>query len=349
MDYFYLNFKTKTSEFCKYPQESFINLGTLKWKTNDFQHNIQICLSEEFKNINSQQIDLPFNNHFNKYHLHILRSQLQKSVRRQKKFISLKTCLTMALIEDESKQKFKQIGLFEMLRRITIIIIEDSVLIFEYNILVWFLCALSKGFYLNKYFLKWILEILWKVFSSLFKDTFFKFYKLENLSKKKLINDINEDYLLREHKDLLLSIQLRTSFFGMKGDITMIDKSTLIWCERIKNDSYHKNYLKIDYIDYPVKLECLSKTEIELESLDFHCTNIINKIIEYFPMDKILLKKLIWKYSSSLNYKIDITTKLNFIKSNLKQKKVLEWSLIENIVYIEQMKIKQELIINEKF
>lgn len=169
--YFVLN--EKTAEFVKEVDTNITIIGKVK--------DLYICYDEFIKNkLNNNRFQVIEYDKFTVKHLPILRSQLQKAVRREEKEICMKTAITMCNIYDENKQ----IGLFEMLRRITIIIIEDAILCEDYNILVWFICAISKNLFINDYFIKLILNIVYGIAYSPMRDKAFSFFKTRLQNKK---------------------------------------------------------------------------------------------------------------------------------------------------------------------
>lgn len=291
-------------------------LGLIKW-----QYDTYICCDEFVKNkLNTVKFQVKEYDKFTVKHLPILRSQLQKSVRRELSDICMKTAITMCNIYDINKQ----IGLFEMLRRITIITIEDAILCEDFGILVWFICAISKNLFVNDYFVKLILNIVSGISFSPLRDKAFK-----NLRKEYKLTCI-------PNNDLLLSIQLRNSFHGMECDVNMLNQVTDIWYNRINNDSPLCKFLIKKY-DYENN-ECLKKEEIMLEALDHHCTNICSRIQSYFNIDDDKLKSLIWNNSSSIN------TRVHIDPSQIQKIEVDDdWKIIKNIFIMETQKIKLQI------
>ena len=327
--YFYLeNLQDKPQFLIQKPSGTV--LGTITWRYDNTKRPITIIWSNDLDKINDKTIHPPDPN-FSTRDMPILRSQLQKCARRKKHEIGLKTAYTMSCIYDD---KHKQIGLFEMLRRITIIIIEDCVVSYDFTTLVWFQCALSKNITLSKLFVTHILNLVSKFLGYPWKDKSYSKYP----NKPNMVETIERSRLSDQDKDLLLSIQLRNSFHGMHCDVDMLNRSTLLWYTRVSNKSKSCKHLNQFVLDKH-SLSNLERSDIQLEALDHHCTDIIKRVQSYIPLDDSILGSLIWDYSSSINSRLDIE-RSNF---DTKQDNKL-WDTVKNIVHMEMLQIKESLV-----
>lgn len=280
---------------------------------------------------------------FNERDLSLLKSQFQKCTRRQKDLLGLRTAISMILIEDENK-RVKQIGLFELLRRFSIIIIEDSILNVWYPNIIWFLSALTKGVKLGQEFVLAILKIINITLKSDWQDKSFRHISPDKkLQYKGLISNIDID---KGIKSLLWSLYFRTSYKGMYGDTNMLYKSILLWLDRINKGSDFVTFLELDPTlkdndEHYLNLRPLDPENILLESIDFHCTNICDRVLEYIDYEKVKVKELIWNFRSSINSRMDIEPIKN--KDLYKKPRDEEmWITIKNIVDNESKKIKLE-------
>ncbi len=334
MLYFCLDGNHLTPQFYhKIPKsKSLIKMGIIKWKLSKSRTILVNLLADNYNKellFEGQKFIDAYphfkNKNFGIKHLPILRSQLQKCARRCKIEVGVKTAVSMALIEDKNAN-VKQIGLFELLRRLTIIIIEDTVLSNNYPFLMWCMVILTKGIYLNSFCIEKILEIVKGVMASPYCDPLsYNFSKSTNLVL--LYDSI-------KNNNLLTAVLLRSSFRGMTCDYNMLLSCIKTWNDRLNNTSNLMQYLSANTVIPLNKINQLKKEEIQPESLDFHCTNIVDRIQEYIEIDGDILKNLIWDYSSSINIRFNIVTnKISRKKENSK------WSTIKYIFLIETKKI----------
>jgi len=241
MNYFYLdNNKGITSWLTTEPLESVV-LGEIKWKSCG---NISICCNKKFYEENNASESINPSIYFKPHHLSILKSNLQKCARRKEFNIGMSTAISMSKIYDSSGV---QIGLFELLRRITIIVIEDTLLFNEYSILVWFLCAMTKKFIVKNISILWIFDIISHIMNSDWQDK--SYNKIENFDTKMYVNKILKSNISTVNKNLLLSILIRNSFGGMEGDVMMLNSSVVVWLDRFINR------IEIPMIYKPVKFK----------------------------------------------------------------------------------------------
>jgi len=237
-----------------------------------------------------------------------LKSHLQKSVRKMNKDLALRTA-----------SHFLKLDTVAFLRRLPIIMIEDSILLDEITTLIWLMVMVSSTkAKMKRYMYEYVLGLVWYICHE--KD-----YELPDFES-------NSKYILKEeldsYKDLnteqlsiLYCLHLRKSYGGMKVDGILIDEII---------DKYKVNFIN----DIPVKkakirpisvnLEILSLDDWDLSAIDFHCSaKVIEKLKERFPQfEEPYLKQLIWTNSSKINKRKDskIMDKENWklIKNDLK-------------------------------
>lgn len=314
-----------------------ISLGLVKWSSERVSCNLIVdnynkslllsgpSFTDEYPELKSKAT-------FQKRHLSILKSQMQKCARRSKIDIGLKTAVSMILIENEDDNHIRQMGLFELLRRMTIIIIEDTVLSESYSFLVWSMMVLTKGHTLNSYAIEKILEIIKGALSSGFRDpSSYKFTTTEDINIRDMIK-------LCIDKPEIMSMLIRSCYKGMTCDQNMLLSSSKTWSSRYTSHSPTIKYLKIN-CHIPInKFEQLQKTDIQPESLDFHCTNIVERIKKYIEMDSKKIERLIWYNQSSINNRVDVIT--NKIINNDDDK---DWNSIKLIFQMESKNLIHEL------
>ena len=262
------------------------NIGTIKWTEYDTKLII-CCTKKVMKYANSDNIKFTeltniAKTNFNISQIPILKSNLQKCIRRSKVEEAKSSALTILCLKSS-----------ELLRRLPIIILEDVMLNNDFLFLVWLMCAESKGFPINDGYMNKIINSVELLASFSKRDLCYKLDKLD-IRKFKKLNNLNDNY-----KDVLWGIQLRKSYGGMKGDMKMLNYFTKLWYDRFSNGfTFSENEIKSNNI------RLLRYNDIQLEAVDFHCSNITtfikNKYNKYEIDD---IKKAIWFYRSSYNKK----------------------------------------------
>jgi hypothetical protein len=262
-------------------------IGSIKWK--DYDTTLNICCTKKIYNKanKNNQTFMEFvnfaNNNFNTSQIPILKSNLQKCIRRSLVEEAKSSALTILCLKPS-----------ELLRRLPIIVLEDVMLNSNFLFLVWLMCAESKGFPINDEYMKKIIIVVEHLASFENRDLC---YKKENINIRKLDLTKISDY----EKDILWSIQLRKSYGGMKGDMKMLNYFTQNWYDRFKN-GYELSGSNYD-IDIN-NLRLIRYNDIQLAAIDFHCTNIITFITNKYPKyDKEKIKKAIWFHRSCYNNK----------------------------------------------
>ena len=194
--------------------------------------------------------------------LAILKSNMQKCIRRQETDLAIQTCIHMWNISP-----------IEDLRRLPIIMLEDVCFMDSFTVLIWMLGAYGKWkptiIHLN-----WILGVIKKM------CIYPKKLTINNISINKNIPIYVENEIQKNHekyydyKKHLYSLIIRVSYGGMKCDMQMI--LSFLW-------SYFQNKDLINYVKIkPIKIKFyeLVKSDILLESIDFHCCNQLLSFVQ---------------------------------------------------------------------
>lgn len=232
------------------------------------------------------------------YHDSFITSHLQKSVRRNLQKQAIWSANILLLTNP-----------VKLLRRLPIIMVEDSVLHESFTTLVWLMCLLSikKG---EKYSLSivqkcWILGVV----------NFLAFYsyklkiKLDdkyewnfNKNIKKINKGKNVDII-----NILYSSLARRNYGGMKDDISMLKKTELYFYQNTENIHFWESYKNI--FKYNLKPVQINKCKLELremipEAFDFHCYKPILDILKNtFDLEENKIKEAIWNKSSGYHRK----------------------------------------------
>jgi hypothetical protein len=222
-----------------------------------------------------------------------LKSHLQKCIRKQDDILAIPTCYHLLKLD-----------INELIRRLPIIMIEDTFLHESFTTLIWLMIAIStKKFKLKKYIYEWILGVVHLLCNIKEKDII-----SENINNKntystniELLDSYND--LLENEFSLLYSMHMRISYGGLDGDLKMINSFLNLWEERFRNKLKNINKQEIRPITLFIKE--LSIEEWDLSAIDFHCNSkfleYIGKKYDNYSNDEI--KKIVWYHSSSINYR----------------------------------------------
>ena len=294
-----------------------INLNTNEYKLfgkikvkKDFNQILMIGISNKIEskintcNKNSEEL---------KINIPILKSNLQKCIRRSKIRKSVRTGNFLLDVDPNS-----------LLRRLAIIYIEDVIIDNYFTNIIWYMVAVSKGYILSSIDKLIILNIIKNLAKSKFKEEIPKYDKIDY---KTYFLEINSN-ILNHNYNIIWSLILRNKYGGMIGDINMINGALQIYSKKKVN----KINLIIKNFDYKLNLK---EKDILLESVDFHCTNIIGILLKKkkinYQDNYLIYKDCIWNNRSSItNKKI-----INKTDSN---------SLIDNIQLFELIKDDLDLI-----
>jgi len=204
----------------------------------------------------------------------------------------------------------------DLVRRVPIIILEDSILHPDFPLLVWLMAAESKGFVPPICLISRVMQIIFEVSSCPWKD-----FLGGDISKKEydegpltsLYQLNNEDETIdNECKLVLRSILLRRQYGGMDCDLQMLDKYVKLWMGRYREGVVHshaeysifskenapylwKHVPKLIHrsirenqssklippliINREKMFEGLVLSDIPFAGIDFHCSNILESMI----------------------------------------------------------------------
>lgn len=243
----YFNRETKKDEeFClisnsdkKNNENSWINEINLH---DNLKSNFnKLFIIGNFNSINN----LPINSTYI-FDIEILKSNLQKAVRRKLLEVSLSTAYTI-LVQDKT----------HLLRRLPIIALEDSTINFQdLTYLVWLIVADSKGYKLTNYDINRILSIVESITLNEYRDY------IDNDSESKYnsfekYNNYDKDFI-----NFYNSVFIRLEFGTMEGDIKWLKNMANEWFKRIT-----KKNGEIDY--YLTKIPKASFKEYNFKDLEF--------------------------------------------------------------------------------
>ena len=246
----------------------------------------------EERNINIPTIEC-------KYSVPLIKSNLQKAVRRCDSQIAIQS--TLALI---------QMAPLELLRRLPIIYIEDVALMDSYSIITWLMMAdKDYGRLTNT-----DIDIILHCVNSLCECKSFFPYVKNNLNYA----FTHETLQFCPNSSQLLSLYYRSEYGGLKGDMQML-KVAIDYYRMHPTEMKLTEYNKINYNAIEREIEVL------VEAIDFHCyphmLSILNKITY---IDKETIKMCIWFVESGYNVRKPETQ-----QSSKEYEERNEWKKIE--------------------
>jgi hypothetical protein len=205
-----------------------------------------------------------------KYGVPLIKSNLQKAIRRRDHQIAIQSALALV-----------QMAPMELLRRLPIIYIEDVCLMDSYPIVVWLMMS-DQGLTSID------IDILLHIVNSLCScESFFPYVK----------NDLCYAYSHEslQNSDALLSLHYRSLYGGMKGDMQML-KVSIDYYRMHPNEIGQTAYNCIDYSIINTNIDVL------IEAIDFHCyPQMLHTLNKLTHIDKDTIKKCIWFVESGYN------------------------------------------------
>lgn len=286
--YFYYNKKNnKALWFEKKPQKKNINFEK-KVNVKELNEVIVICGNIEKSSYN---VDSYYNNEYT----HLLKSNLQKAIRRGNVEVALKTSKTLI------KTNFN-----EFIRRLFIIILEDTTSNHCLNEIAW----MSASYPLwkpSKFQIDWLLGVV----ETITLNTYWDIPFFDNTSRFDLRNFNNELIKLDIFDmSMIYSMVFRASYGGMKNDVNMIHYYADLWFKRLTNKSADTNIdLKLRSMEIVPRnidsIKNIKKDEILIQAIDYHCyPEIIRKLNTiYTHIQPEYIKKAIWSNNSDFNYR----------------------------------------------
>ena len=176
-------------------------IGNIKIK-KDFNQILMIAISKDIKifECNLKKYNFKLKN----YDVPILKSNLQKCIRRSKVKKAVRTTRLLLEIDPNS-----------LLRRLAIIYIEDVILDNYFTYIVWFMVAVSKEYILSNYDKLLILNIVENLAKSKIKENL---EKDEQIDYTNYFKNMNQN-ILNNNYNTIWSLILRNKYGGMKGMI----------------------------------------------------------------------------------------------------------------------------------
>lgn len=281
----------------------------------NFSFSCQIKLREPYCQqltlLGNQEKEYIIQHQVEKELIPLLKSNLQKCTRRHETFKAIKTAYALYSTSP-----------IELLRRLPIILIEDSLPFFNLIKVVWWMIAVGRGYKLSK-------EEIEELIGIVYDGSETKYYEKCQFKR-------NFECCITKHKDFFRMLELRKIYGGMFCDIYMINYHINLWNEKFKDDKWLEmlNLQEHTIIDID-KLDNFSKDDILLESIDYHC---YPWILKKLPSNS---KQLIWWFRSGVNFRQSLFTKVKQRTKEEKERyKKIEKQVIDLSVWIKQNIIK---------
>lgn len=288
MYYFYYN-DGKTKFMKQKPNKNVKEIGMITWR--QLKQKICLCCQLEWWN-NQNKKPITWNTRyickFTKKHIPILKSNIQKCIRRGLSDKAIASAYTLLHIDPN-----------HLLRRLPIIMLEDVTITEDLPELVWIMCAVSKKIKITDNIAFRILYVVQHLSHLMIKTD----YHIERPSINIMMISQKQKY--KTIKQAILALELRKSYGGLQGDMKMIKNYIyLLYSQHITIEKGHKSMINQDWITM------VKQNDIIPESIDFHCTNIIKLIRDDFPYyAKSDIKDLLWTCRSSTNIRNKKTIK----------------------------------------
>lgn len=298
--YFYLDWPVEETHprLCGWYED--LTDKTVVWKKMLRVGTRDICLCSSTEPPEMPTIGMMSGSVYDSY----LKSHLQKAVRRKNKRASI---FTGDLLLEMSP--------LQLMRRLLIIMLEDSFPHHDISVVIWFMCAYSttrintKIFYLHERQKEWILGFIYHLTATNYKEVIpRKYYQKEDESHDfwKLLPQIHS--LEKPIRDFIYSIEARVQFGGMKGDNRLLIATIHYYLDRFTNDGDDGEHIWSTEFYRPIRPILCRQTKFNQNewiylAYDFHCSpNILTRLEEEFPeYDKDTFKATIWHCSSSIN------------------------------------------------
>jgi len=211
----------------------------------------------------------------------LLKSHLQKSIRRQNVDLALKTTYSMLACDP-----------CEILRRLPIIMIEDVTLIQGTSTIIWLMMAYKEHKLTERDYV-FIMEFVVSLCNT---DEVFPDWHDEEPE-----DHTHKDIASMEHPHLseLLALRIRCEYGGMRCDMRMLKRALTYYKENQRLVHIESCYISPESLH--LTLDYTGKTFL-LEAIDFHpYPHITKEIYNHTKVKQKTIKELIWYIESSLN------------------------------------------------
>lgn len=224
---------------------------------------------------------------YNAKHLKMLKSNLQKAVRRCETDVAINTAHTIMCLSP-----------LELAQRLGIIWIEDACLTRDYPVLVWVMSALTKGCKFTEGMAQLLLMFTDHITSLPYRDVYGR------RDKPILVRKVIETPFDPEWKSILYSLLFRRGYQSLTGDKLMIDQCVADWLDRMLSDPVLVVALMGDHKYFAAKPCILGRKQWIGAAIDQHCSAVCDQTARLCHLSELDVRNVVWKCSSRLTNKI---------------------------------------------
>ena len=224
---------------------------------------------------------------YNAAHLKMLKSNLQKAVRRCETEIAINTAHTIMCLSP-----------VELAQRLGIIWIEDACLTRDYPVLVWIMAALTKGHVFTEGMARLLLMFSHHIASLPERDV------CGYREKPVLVRKVTETTLDSEWKSMLYSVLFRRGYQSLAGDKLMIDQCVGDWMDRMVNNPKLVSEVMGDQRYFVARPSILGRKQWIDAAIDQHCSGVCAQTARLCKVREPEVRKVVWKCSSRLTKKL---------------------------------------------
>jgi len=233
------------------------------------------------------------------YNLPILKSNLQKAVRRQNKSAALAT----------AAQMWVQAPL-DLIRRLSVIAVEDVTLHYWTAHVTWLMAAMSKGFVPSTFHRLVVLKLVELLVECPHPPKIFKYGETPTVPADMWLRALKPRFaeLPMWMASTLFGLIVRVAFGGMPGDMLMLRgtfRVTLANTARLISKMPAVVDAPTLAVVQPAEPPLFAHCHQLSEAIDFHCTPILPILQRWLPLEQQKshdeLKRVMWECRSSYN------------------------------------------------
>ena len=259
-----------------------------------------------------------------------LQSHLQKAIRRKNKKAAI---FTADLLLELSPLK--------LLRRLPIMLVEDTFIHQSLSTLIWLMCSLSiknisTGLHVNQK--RWILGVIYVMSVGNIKE--YVDHDTSNFIFSNHLSDIHR-IKSKEVQDVIYSLETRRCYGGLKNDDDMFQSFEKKYIDIFLNNDTNSKWKQLFF--QKVRPILLKKTKFKqnewlMEGYDFHCQPMLLRLLEEeFPeYDQYEHKQTIYYKSSGINFRTVVKYDCNKKKYFHVNKEYIPENITENWNKIRQ-------------
>ncbi|KNE69359.1 hypothetical protein AMAG_13726 [Allomyces macrogynus ATCC 38327] len=226
-----------------------------------------------------------------------LKSHLQKCTRRRLVDLAVATASVLLKLDWN-----------ELIRRLPIIMVEDTHLTSSFTVLTWLMIASSKGFVppvaLRPDVLGMVAEMAGSTVQDHMQDDV---GDVAETDVRMVLGALELAELPRWGKDLLWSVRCRREFGGMKGDMAMLDRCMVVMYRRLMRSASTRAQLEATFHTLPHVTRWtrvvppLTLANFQPCAIDFHVAPVASALAKEFGLTEDQVREAIWTCSSGVN------------------------------------------------